>query len=127
MLESLYTGNEETYHKKKQIIATEKTKQVSQPKIQSKPALPTIRVAVKQLDRLSHTIGALLISENQQNLQSETLYRLTQNTLKEFFMSQQQLNKIRDWSDTHFLLSNSKINKVSKKKMTKSPIEYPHH
>ena len=84
MLESLYTGNEETYHKKKQIIASEKTKQVSQPKIQSKPALPTIRVAVKQLDRLSHTIGALLISENQQNLQSETLYRLTQNTSKEF-------------------------------------------
>ncbi|MDJ0729313.1 MAG: response regulator [Crocosphaera sp.] len=116
ILQSICTGNEETSIKKEPVILSEKTKQVSQPKIQSTQALPSIRVSVKQLDRLSHTIGELLISENQQHLQSDQIHRLTQKTLKQFFFSQQQLNKVRDWSDKNLLLPNSKRSQKKKRK-----------
>ena len=116
ILQSICTGNEQTSVKKEPVISSEKTKQVSQPKIQSTQALPSIRVAVKQLDRLSHTIGELLISENQQHLQSDQIHRLVQNTLKQFFISQQQLNKVRDWSDKNLLLPNSKRSRQKKRK-----------
>ncbi|MGK7940822.1 MAG: response regulator [Crocosphaera sp.] len=121
ILQSICTENEETSIKQPPIISPEKNKQVSQPKIKSKQAVPSIRVAVKQVDSLSHTIGELLISENQQHLQSEKIHRLTQQTLKQFFLSQQQLNQLRDWSDKNLLLPNSKKSQHKKTKNARDP------
>ncbi|RMF21834.1 MAG: hybrid sensor histidine kinase/response regulator [Cyanobacteria bacterium J083] len=61
-------------------------------------ALPTIRVVIKQLDLLNHTIGELLIDENQQNLQSEKVYSLAQEARQDFWRCQKQLGKIYEWS-----------------------------
>ena len=77
-------------------------------KSQSAETLPTVRVAVAQLDRLSQTIGELLISENQQNLQSDKINHLTKDIFQQFLQSQQQLNRIRNWSDQSLLLSEKK-------------------
>nr|MDJ0662401.1 response regulator [Crocosphaera sp.] len=121
ILQSICTVNEEIFAEKEPVISSENNKQVSQPKNQPKQPLPSIRVTVKQLDRLSHTIGELLISENQQNLQSEQIHRLTRNTLKQFFDAQQQLNKIHDWSDKNLLLPNSKRSQQKKKKNDREP------
>ncbi|MEH1887620.1 hybrid sensor histidine kinase/response regulator [Nostoc sp.] len=75
---------------------------------QSSPSLPSIRVAIEQLDRLSHTIGELLISENQQNLQSNHIQKAAQDTLLQFLYCQQQLSKVFTWSDRHMLLPERK-------------------
>ncbi|MEH2136610.1 hybrid sensor histidine kinase/response regulator [Nostoc sp.] len=75
---------------------------------QSSASLPSIRVAIKQLDRLSHTIGELLISENQQNLQSNHIQKAAQETLLQFLYCQQQLSKVFTWSDRHLLLPERK-------------------
>ncbi|OYD90388.1 hybrid sensor histidine kinase/response regulator [Nostoc sp. 'Peltigera membranacea cyanobiont' 210A] len=75
---------------------------------QSSASLPSIRVAIEQLDRLSHTIGELLISENQQNLQSNHIHKAAQDTLLQFLYCQQQLSKVFTWSDRHLLLPERK-------------------
>ncbi|MCF2147731.1 hybrid sensor histidine kinase/response regulator [Desmonostoc muscorum LEGE 12446] len=75
---------------------------------QSSASLPSIRVAIEQLDRLSHTIGELLISENQQNLQSNHIHKAAQDTLLQFLHCQQQLSKVFTWSDRHLLLPERK-------------------
>ncbi|MBN4002803.1 hybrid sensor histidine kinase/response regulator [Nostoc sp. LPT] len=75
---------------------------------QSSPSLPTIRVAIEQLDRLSHTIGELLINENQQNLQSNHIHKAARDTLLQFLYCQQQLSKVSTWSDRHLLLPERK-------------------
>ena len=56
----------------------------SRAKKTSSSVLPTIRVAIEQLDRLNHTVGELFIKENQQNLQHERLQLLVQETFQEF-------------------------------------------
>ncbi|MFN6462340.1 MAG: response regulator [Nostoc sp. DedVER02] len=75
---------------------------------QSSASLPSIRVAIEQLDRLSHTIGELLINENQQNLQSNHIHKAAQETLVQFLYCQQQLSKVSTWSDRHLLLPQRK-------------------
>ncbi|MFN6570148.1 response regulator [Dendronalium sp. ChiSLP03b] len=75
---------------------------------QSSASLPSIRVAIEQLDRLSHTIGELLINENQQNLQSNHIHKAAQETLLQFLHCQQQLSKVSTWSDRHLLLPERK-------------------
>ncbi|MBH8564873.1 hybrid sensor histidine kinase/response regulator [Nostoc sp. CENA67] len=75
---------------------------------QSSASLPSIRVAIEQLDRLSHTIGELLINENQQNLQSNHIHKAAQDTLLQFLYCQQQLSKVSTWSDRHLLLPERK-------------------
>ncbi|MDZ8034180.1 hybrid sensor histidine kinase/response regulator [Nostoc sp. DedSLP04] len=75
---------------------------------QSSASLPSIRVAIEQLDRLSHTIGELLINENQQNLQSNHIHKAAQDTLVQFLYCQQQLSKVSTWSDRHLLLPERK-------------------
>ncbi|MBW4563907.1 MAG: hybrid sensor histidine kinase/response regulator [Mojavia pulchra JT2-VF2] len=75
---------------------------------QSSASLPSIRVAIEQLDRLSHTIGELLISENQQNLQSNHIHKAAEDTLLQFLYCQQQLSKVFTWSDRHLLLPERK-------------------
>ncbi|BBD60788.1 CheA signal transduction histidine kinase [Nostoc sp. HK-01] len=75
---------------------------------QSSASLPSIRVAIEQLDRLSHTIGELLINENQQNLQSNHIHKAAQETLLQFLHCQQQLSKVSTWSDRQLLPERAK-------------------
>jgi len=75
---------------------------------QSSASLPSIRVAIEQLDRLSHTIGELLINENQQNLQSNHIHKAGQETLLQFLYCQQQLSKLATWSDRQLLPERAK-------------------
>jgi hypothetical protein len=65
-------------------------------------------VTIEQLDRLSHTVGELLINENQQTLQSDQIHQAAQDTLQQFLHCQQQLSKLRDWSDKNLLPSENK-------------------
>ncbi|MDZ8053764.1 MAG: response regulator [Aulosira sp. ZfuVER01] len=76
--------------------------------VQSSASLPTIRVAIEQLDRLSHTIGELLINENQQNLQSNHIHKAAQETLLQFLHCQQQLSKVFTWSDRQLVPERAK-------------------
>ena len=122
VLQLICTTHKETFVKKEPNISSENNQQKFQPKKQSTQSLPSIRVAVKQLDRLSHTIGELLISENQQSLQSDQIHHLTQNTLKQFLLSQKQLNKVREWSDKNLLIPSSKRSKKHKKKNDIDPL-----
>lgn len=71
------------------------------PDSESQPSslMPSIRVAIKQLDRLNHTVGELLIKENQQNLQHNRLQVLIKETLQQFRSCQQGLFQLSDWSD----------------------------
>ncbi len=76
-------------------------------KYKSTADLPTIRVAIEQIERLDRSIAELSIGDSQQNLQSEQLERSVQSTFEQFLGCQQQLEKIRDWSDKNFLLPES--------------------
>ena len=108
ILQSIFRGDWDTAAPKSQPTTSEKAQKSSSPSIKPPEALPTIRVTVQELDRLSHSIGELLISENQQHLQSDQIHRLTQDTLEQFLNCQQKLNQIHDWSDHNLLLSESK-------------------
>ncbi|MDJ0636837.1 MAG: response regulator, partial [Xenococcaceae cyanobacterium MO_188.B29] len=108
ILQSIFMGDWDTAAPKSQPTTSEKAPKSSSPPIKPPEALPTIRVTVQELDRLSHSIGELLISENQQHLQSDRIHRLTQDTLEQFLNCQQKLNQIHDWSDHNLLLSESK-------------------
>jgi chemotaxis protein histidine kinase CheA/CheY-like chemotaxis protein len=108
ILKSIWTGEQEKSVAQSSRDEKEKTnssvKIASESKTQAPEALPSIRVAVKQLDSLSHTIGELLISENQQNLQSDQIHRFSREAIEQFLHSQQQLNEIRDWCDRNLIL-----------------------
>jgi two-component system, chemotaxis family, sensor histidine kinase and response regulator PixL len=65
----------------------------------SNATLPSIKVAIEQLDRLNHTIGELLIKENQQKLQQEQLQLIAREVFQEFRRCQQELFRLGDWSE----------------------------
>ena len=65
----------------------------------SNSLLPTVKVAIEQLDRLNHTVGELFIKENQQNLQQEQLQLLAKGVEREFRRCQQELFRLNDWSE----------------------------
>ncbi|AFZ37544.1 CheA signal transduction histidine kinase [Stanieria cyanosphaera PCC 7437] len=106
ILQSIWTGKTEP-----SIFAAETTNNAEATSVNPSPqivkTLPSIRVAIEQLDRLNHTIGELFIKENQQNLQSERLQRFTVEALEQFRLCQQQLSRIQDWSDKYLLHSYS--------------------
>ncbi|MDJ0716678.1 MAG: response regulator [Prochloraceae cyanobacterium] len=62
-------------------------------------ASPTVRVAIEHLDNLSHSIGELLVKENQQNLQSDRIHNLARKAKQQFFECQKQLFHICDSSN----------------------------
>lgn len=62
-------------------------------------SIPSIKVAIEQLDQLNHTIGELLIKENQQNLQQEQLQLLLKETFLNFRSCQEELSSLGDWSE----------------------------
>ncbi|MEM8602363.1 MAG: Hpt domain-containing protein [Cyanobacteria bacterium P01_H01_bin.121] len=101
VLQSLWMGEPELRHS----AATSQTPEVITP-----PPLPqqtggnTVRVATEQLERLSQSLAELLISENQQDLQSDQAFRTTQETLQRFRSCQQQLARVQDWANRHLLL-----------------------
>jgi two-component system, chemotaxis family, sensor histidine kinase and response regulator PixL len=86
------------------------------PAERSKPVAdsPTIRVAIDRIDRLSHIVAELSIGESQQNLQTEKVQSLAKQAFEEFISCQQQLEKIRDWSDRNLLLPESRNPKRQK-------------
>ncbi|VEP13882.1 CheA signal transduction histidine kinase [Hyella patelloides LEGE 07179] len=65
----------------------------------SNAILPSIKVAIEQLDQLNHTVGELFIKENQQNLQQEQLQLFVKETFQEFRRCQQELSRLGDWSE----------------------------
>jgi chemotaxis protein histidine kinase CheA/ActR/RegA family two-component response regulator len=67
--------------------------------------LVSVRVATIQLERLSHTIGELLIDDNQQYLRSEKLQALAQSTVEQYRRCEQKLRLVSDWADKNTLMS----------------------
>jgi chemotaxis protein histidine kinase CheA/ActR/RegA family two-component response regulator len=65
----------------------------------------SVRVATIQLERLSHTIGELLIDDNQQYLRAEQLQKLAQSTVEQYRRCEQRLRTVSDWADKNTLLN----------------------
>ena len=72
---------------------------------EAQPALISVRVATIQLERLSHTIGELLIDDNQQDLRADRLQKLAQATVKQYRRCEQKLRLVSDWADKNTLLN----------------------
>ncbi len=88
----------------------------------------SVRVATIQLERLSHTIGELLIDDNQQYLRSEQLQSMAQETVEQYRRCEQKLRLVNDWADNNTLLgerpkSSSRRAKKGRSKKGTSPIE----
>jgi two-component system, chemotaxis family, sensor histidine kinase and response regulator PixL len=88
----------------------------------------SVRVATIQLERLSHTIGELLIDDNQQYLRSEQLQAMAQETVEQYRRCEQKLRLVNDWADNNTLLgdrpkSSSRRAARSRGKKNKKPIE----
>jgi two-component system, chemotaxis family, sensor histidine kinase and response regulator PixL len=64
----------------------------------------SVRVATIQLERLSHTIGELLIDDNQQYLRAEQLQKLAQSTVEQYRRCEQKLRLVSDWADKNALI-----------------------
>uniref|UniRef100_UPI00286C0BAE chemotaxis protein CheA n=1 Tax=Chamaesiphon sp. OTE_8_metabat_110 TaxID=2964696 RepID=UPI00286C0BAE len=62
-------------------------------------AAVSVRVATVQLERLSHTIGELLIDDNQLHLRAEQLQKLAQSTVEQYRRCEQKLRLVGDWAD----------------------------
>jgi chemotaxis protein histidine kinase CheA/ActR/RegA family two-component response regulator len=73
-------------------------------------ASATVRVATIQLERLGHTIGELLIDDNQQFLRAEQLQGLAQSTIEQYRRCEHRLRLLADWSDNHTLASDRQAN-----------------
>jgi two-component system, chemotaxis family, sensor histidine kinase and response regulator PixL len=65
----------------------------------SADAAVSVRVATVQLERLSHTIGELLIDDNQLHLRAEQLQKLAQSTVEQYRRCEQKLRLVGDWAD----------------------------
>ncbi len=61
----------------------------------------SVRVATIQLERLSHTIGELLIDDNQQHLRAEQLEELAQSTIEQYRRCEHRLRLVSDWADKY--------------------------
>jgi two-component system, chemotaxis family, sensor histidine kinase and response regulator PixL len=88
----------------------------------------SVRVATIQLERLSHTIGELLIDDNQQYLRSEQLQAMAQETVEQYRRCEQKLRLVNDWADNNTLLgerpkSSARRGAKGKSKKTKKPVE----
>ncbi|WP_310483404.1 ATP-binding protein [Chamaesiphon sp. VAR_48_metabat_403] len=61
----------------------------------------SVRVATVQLERLSHTIGELLIDDNQQDLRAQQLQKLARSTVEQYRRCEQKLRLVSSWADKH--------------------------
>ena len=66
-------------------------------------AAVSVRIATAQLERLSHTIGELLIDDNQQYLRAEQLQVLAKATVEQHRRCEQKLRLVGDWADKNTL------------------------
>jgi two-component system, chemotaxis family, sensor histidine kinase and response regulator PixL len=66
-------------------------------------AAVSVRIATAQLERLSHTIGELLIDDNQQYLRAEQLQVLAKATVEQHRRCEQKLRLVGDWADKYTL------------------------
>jgi two-component system, chemotaxis family, sensor histidine kinase and response regulator PixL len=66
-------------------------------------AAVSVRIATAQLERLSHTIGELLIDDNQQYLRAEQLQVLAKATVEQHRRCEQKLRLVGDWADKYSL------------------------
>jgi two-component system, chemotaxis family, sensor histidine kinase and response regulator PixL len=73
------------------------------PRAATPDALVSVRIATVQLERLSHTIGELLIDDNQQYLRAEQLQRLAKSTVEQHRRCEQKLRLVGDWADKNTL------------------------
>jgi two-component system, chemotaxis family, sensor histidine kinase and response regulator PixL len=97
------------------------------PANESEPIV-SVRVATVQLERLSHTIGELLIDDNQQYLRSEQLQAMAQETVEQYRRCEQKLRQVNDWADNNTLLgerqkSSTRKTTKTRSKKSKKPIE----
>ncbi len=96
-----------------QSIATEPLAEGGEDLPSSTPAKPeraatpdaavSVRVATAQLERLSHTIGELLIDDNQQYLRAEQLQVLSKAIVEQHRRCEQKLRLVGDWADKNTL------------------------
>jgi chemotaxis protein histidine kinase CheA/ActR/RegA family two-component response regulator len=82
--------------------ASATAKETAERETQADP-LVSVRVATVQLERLSHTIGELLIDDNQQYLRAEQLQKLAQSTVEQYRRCEQRLRLVSDWTDKNNL------------------------
>ena len=96
------------------------------PANESEPII-SVRVATIQLERLSHTIGELLIDDNQQYLRSEQLQAMAQETVEQYRRCEQKLRLVNDWADNNTLVGerqkSSRHTAKTKAKKSKKPLE----
>jgi two-component system, chemotaxis family, sensor histidine kinase and response regulator PixL len=95
IFQSIWSGNAES-------TSTEEPPEVTkpaEPREAQADALVSVRVATIQLERLSHTIGELLIDDNQQYLRAEQLQKLAQSTVEQYRRCEQKLRIVSDWAD----------------------------
>ncbi len=85
----------------------------------------SVRVATIQLERLSHTIGELLIDDNQQYLRAEKLQELAQSTVEKYRRCEQRLRLVSDWADKYNSIGNTKQSRSPKPKHTKNTTKIP--
>ncbi len=78
----------------------------------------SVRVATVQLERLSHTIGELLIDDNQQYLRSQKLVELAQSTVEQYRRCEYRLRLVSDWADKHNSIGESPRKRSRKAKNT---------
>jgi two-component system, chemotaxis family, sensor histidine kinase and response regulator PixL len=80
----------------------------------------SVRVATVQLERLSHTIGELLIDDNQQDLRAQQLQKLTQATVEQYRRCEQKLRLVSDWADKNAAIDDRQKVASRRGKATKS-------
>ncbi len=80
----------------------------------------TVRVATIQLERLGHTIGELLIDDNQQFLRAEQLQGMAQSTIEQYRRCEYRLRAIADWSDNSDRVAMTSRTTKGKKKQKKA-------
>jgi chemotaxis protein histidine kinase CheA/ActR/RegA family two-component response regulator len=93
-------------------------------------AAVSVRIATAQLERLSHTIGELLIDDNQQYLRAEQLQVLAKATVEQHRRCEQKLRLVGDWADKNTLTGDrpqfnapTKRGRGRPKKTTTAPTE----
>ena len=97
---------------------------------EAQPALISVRVATIQFERLSHTIGELLIDDNQQDLRADRLQKLARATVKQYRRCEQKLRLVSDWADKNTLLNERAVDytrhsKHNSKRAEKAASEIP--
>ena len=84
-------------------VSEAETAPARETKASAPDALVSIRIATVQLERLSHTMGELLIDDNQQYLRAEQLHRLAKSTVEQHRRCEQKLRLVGDWADKNTL------------------------